>query len=197
MVELVELTGGYGIIRRPSGVEVFNSNDRMPAALATVNTTVSVDFPMTGYESHSGGFNITTTTSAHSITANHTLQSYSHPVAPTFFMGEIKLTRTLVGASGSGTGTLGAGIPEATWMPFGGGSLFIEGSGAAPYRGFNYISGLGLARFINFAVVGSNIVLQAHQMSQGRTSVLYPAPAQSSRSTWSIECRLICGFFDL
>lgn len=210
MVDILEIAAGSIIARTPAGVEKFNSADRMPASLATIDLTgsnaVTLDFPMTAYESTTGGGSLQTTIAAHTVSTPVTLQAYTPATAPTFFIGEVKLVRTLAGKSGSGTGTLGTGVFESTWLPYQGGSLYIEGSGAVTqfstgdlieWLGPNQVSGHKLSRWIEFGVSGGNVVVYKKQMSAGLVSAFYAPPVQSTHSTWSLECRLICGFFDL
>lgn len=204
MADLYDLQANPARIWKPNGEEVFRSTDRMPAALAVIDKTgasaISLEFPKTSHETtETGGGLLKMHLAAHSIASEQVVQAYSHTVAPTFFMGEVKLTRTTVGNTGGAVGSnyLGAAVQEGVWLPFGGGSLFLEGMGARPFYGFNPISGLNIARWIDFAVVGGNVVIQRRQMSSGYSSVWYSAPEQTTRSVWSIEARLICGFFDL
>lgn len=183
----------------------------MPASLATVDLTggsaVSLDFPMTSYETtETSAGQYRTHIAAHTASTSVPLVAYTPSTAPTFFIGEVKLTRTLVGASGSGTGTLGAGVFESTWLPYQGGSIYIEGNSAktlfatgdlVEWIGPNNSTGQLLSRWIDFGVEGGNVVVYKRQMSAGTSSAWYNPPLQTTRSTWSLEVRLICGFFDL
>ena len=138
MVEMLDMTAGRIVIRRPNGTTVLDTDTRMPAKLGSISLTgVSLEWPVTDGEYNEflplSGFWRHRMYETNRNT-QQTLAAYPSSVAPQFFWCRVKLADATSGNVGGFA--LARGVTRGVWVPLVG-SVLVETYGTYLMRHIN------------------------------------------------------------
>lgn len=182
MTDLIDITPGRIILRRPDGSAMMDTAERNPAELGRLTTTLTVNWPTAPGEYNEwlplqGKWRHHIP--AHVTTVTQVIGALSIAIAPQFYLARIKASQSLRGKAGPYQ--IYPRVPLGAWLPMVG-SIWLDNVGI-------YVS-----RAINLAVSGNNIVLEQRQMGVGYD--VDDTIKNSTQSTYTVEIDLAWGIFD-